>query len=167
MSRRQKCKSGFLYTTACLRAVARTMKAPTNTSCTPTSVTLQFTAVPHDADEYRVEYTEHANPDFDEGKRVQRNETRTNITLTQGLLRPNTRYTFRIVPYRDGVRGRPSHPLTASTSKHCSHTSQLLFTSSLYEVRVLELYRVPYIYEVWCYYITVLRILLVLLLYRV
>ena len=89
---------------------------PQSIACTPTSVTVEFLPSIPAAAEYRIEYTKNGSIDYEEGKRLQYNN-QSSIKLTQGGLQPDTRYSFRIVPYLHGIRGLPSPLLNTSTSE--------------------------------------------------
>ena len=99
-----------------LSAIPAMKVVPRCTSSSPTSVTLEFAPAIPAAGEYRLEYSENGSTDYEEGKRVQHSNEST-FRLTQGGLKPNTRYWFRIVPYVQGIRGLESPHLTTSTGK--------------------------------------------------
>ena len=68
------------------------------------------------ADEYRIEFSDAQDLFYQEGKRIPHSEY-PSFTVTQGGLQPGTKYTFRVLPYTDGIPGKASPTLNVTTSK--------------------------------------------------
>ena len=85
-------------------------------SVTSKSVILEVLPSEPAAEEYRIEYSDAKDSFYQEGQRILHGAQRS-YNVMQGGLKPGTRYTFIVVPYTQGVRGKESPPLVITTGK--------------------------------------------------